>query len=96
MSLYGYSRVNNKKYVKKLKNIRVKKIFIEKSIDSENELKKLLSLVQPKDEILVPKINLFTKNIVDLSSIVSTLNVSGISVTFIDDNLTFKCTPNNK
>ncbi|EPH79680.1 MULTISPECIES: recombinase family protein [Enterococcus] len=96
MSLYGYSRVNNKKYVKKLKNIGVKKIFIEKSIDSENELKKLLSLVQPKDEILVPKINLFTKNIVDLSSIVSTLNVSGISVTFIDDNLTFKCTPNNK
>ncbi|EPI34257.1 recombinase family protein [Enterococcus faecalis] len=92
MSLYGYSRVNNKK----LKNIGVKKIFIETSIDSENELKKLLSLVQPKDEILVPKINLFTKNIVDLSSIVSTLNVSGISVTFIDDNLTFKCTPNNK
>ncbi len=96
MSLYGYSRVNNKKYVKKLKNIGVKKIFIETSIDSENELKKLLSLVQPKDKILVPKINLFTKNIVDLSSIVSTLNVSGISVTFIDDNLTFKCTPNNK
>ena len=58
MSLYGYSRVNNKK----LKNIGVKKIFIETSIDSENELKKLLSLVQPKDEILVPKINLFTKN----------------------------------
>ncbi|MDN3109667.1 recombinase family protein [Enterococcus faecalis] len=96
MSLYGYSRINNKKYIKKLKKIGVKKIFIEKSIDSENELKKLLSLVQPKDEILVPKINLFTKNIVDLSSIVSTLNVSGISVTFIDDNLTFKGTPNNK
>ncbi|MCE3178004.1 MULTISPECIES: recombinase family protein [Enterococcus] len=103
MAIYGYSRVSTsnqdyKTQILKLEDAGAKKIFSEKYTgtkkEGRKELEELLSIVEKGDLVLVTKIDRLARSIVDLNSIISTLNESGVTVTFLDNALTFE--PNKK
>ena len=103
MAIYGYSRVSTsnqdyKTQIFKLEDAGAKKIFSEKYTgtkkEGRKELEELLSIVEKGDLVLVTKIDRLARSIVDLNSIISTLNESGVTVTFLDNALTFE--PNKK
>ncbi|MGH2179996.1 recombinase family protein, partial [Enterococcus faecalis] len=54
------------------------------------EIKKLLSIVKPHDKLLVTKIDRLARSIVDLNSIISSLNNSGVTIIFLDNALIFE------
>lgn len=103
MAIYGYSRVSTsnqdyKTQILKLEDAGAEKIFSEKYTgtkkEGRKELEELLSIVEKGDLVLVTKIDRLARSIVDLNSIISTLNESGVIVTFLDNALTFE--PNKK
>ncbi|MGF1995963.1 recombinase family protein [Enterococcus casseliflavus] len=103
MAIYGYSRVSTsnqdyKTQIFKLEDAGAKKIFSEKYTgtkkEGRKELEELLSIVEKGDLVLVTKIDRLARSIVDLNFIISTLNESGVTVTFLDNALTFE--PNKK
>lgn len=103
MTIYGYTRVStsNQDYqtqIQKLENAGAEKIFSEKYTgtkkEGRKELANLQDTVQKGDQVLVTKIDRLARSIVDLNSIVSSLNDKGITVTFLDNSLTFE--PNKK
>ncbi|OJG47307.1 putative resolvase protein [Enterococcus gallinarum] len=103
MAIYGYSRVSTsnqdyKTQILKLENAGAEKIFSEKYTgtkkEGRKELEELLSIVEEDDLVLITKIDRLARSIVDLDSIISTLNEAGVTVTFLDNALTFE--PNKK
>lgn len=99
MSIYGYSRVStsNQDYqtqIQKLQNAGAEKIFSEKYTgtkkEGRKELSTLLASVKEGDQLLVTKIDRLARSIVDLNSLVSSFNEIGVTVTFLDNALTFE------
>lgn len=99
MTIYGYTRVStsNQDYqtqIQKLENAGAEKIFSEKYTgtkkEGRRELENLQSTVEKGDQVLVTKIDRLARSIVDLNSIVSSLNDKGVTVTFLDNSLTFE------
>jgi DNA invertase Pin-like site-specific DNA recombinase len=101
LTIYGYSRVSTsnqdyKTQIQKLEKAGAeKKIFSEKYTgikkkEGRKELEELLSIVKPGDKVLVTKIDRLARSIVDLNSIISSLNNSGVTITFLDNALTFE------
>jgi DNA invertase Pin-like site-specific DNA recombinase len=99
LAIYGYSRVSTsnqdyKTQIQKLEKAGAKKIFSEKYTgikkEGRKELEELLSIVKPGDKVLVTKIDRLARSIVDLNSIISSLNNSGVTITFLDNALTFE------
>ena len=99
MTIYGYSRVSTssqdyKTQIEKLEQAGAEKIYSEKYTgtkkDGRKELEELLSIVEKEDVVLVTKIDRLARSIVDLNSIISTFNKSGVTITFIDNSLTFE------
>ncbi|MBC1472927.1 recombinase family protein [Listeria seeligeri] len=98
LTIYGYSRVSTssqdyKTQIQKLENAGAEKIYREKYTgtkkDGRKELEELLSVVEKEDVVLVTKIDRLARSIVDLNSIISTLNNAGVTITFLDNTLTF-------
>lgn len=98
LTIYGYSRVSTssqdyKTQIQKLENVGAEKIYSEKYTgtkkDGRKELEELLSVVEKEDVVLVTKIDRLARSIVDLNSIISTLNNAGATITFLDNTLTF-------
>ena len=99
MAIYGYSRVSTsnqdyKTQIQKLEQAGAEKIFSEKYTGTKKEgrieLEELLSIVKTGDKVLVTKIDRLARSIVDLNSIISSLNNSGVTITFLDNALTFE------
>lgn len=99
MPIYGYSRVstNNQDYktqVKKLEDAGAEKIYSETYTGTKKEgrqqLDELLSIVKLGDKVFVTKIDRLARSIVDLNTIVSSLNDAGVTITFLDNSLTFE------
>lgn len=51
---------------------------------------KLLSRAEDGDEVLVTKLDRLSRNTLDMITIVEQLHTKGVSVTFLDDNLSTK------
>lgn len=103
LTIYGYSRVSTssqdyKTQIQKLEQAGAEKIYSEKYTgtkkEGRKELEELLSIVQKEDIVLVTKIDRLARSIVDLNSIISNLNNTGVTVTFLDNSLTFE--PNKR
>lgn len=103
MAIFGYTRVStsNQDYqtqIQKLENAGAERIFSEKYTgtkkEGRRELENLQDTVKKGDQVLVTKIDRLARSIVDLNSIVSSLNGKGVTVTFLDNSLTFE--PNKK
>lgn len=101
---YGYSRVSTsnqdyKTQIQKLENAGAEKIFSEKYTgtkkEGRKELEELLFTVKSGDKVLVTKIDRLARSIVDLNSIISSLNDSGVTITFLDNSLTFEPNKND-
>ncbi|EFQ16891.1 recombinase family protein, partial [Enterococcus faecalis] len=99
LAIYGYSRVSTsnqdyKTQIRKLEEAGAEKIFSEKYTgtkkEGRKELEELLSIVKVGDKVLVTKIDRLARSIVDLNSIISTLNHEGVTISFLDDHLTFE------
>ena len=99
LTVYGYSRVSTssqdyKTQIQKLEQAGAEKIYSEKYTgtkkEGRKELEELLSIVQKEDIVLVTKIDRLARSIVDLNSIISNLNNTGVTVTFLDNSLTFE------
>ncbi|WP_368739209.1 recombinase family protein, partial [Enterococcus faecalis] len=99
LPIYGYSRVSTsnqdyKTQIQKLEKAGAEKIFSEKYTgtkkEGRKELEELLSIVKHGDKVLVTKIDRLARSIVDLNSIISSLNHSGVTITFLDNALTFE------
>ncbi|MGL4644547.1 MAG: recombinase family protein, partial [Vagococcus fluvialis] len=99
MTIFGYTRVStsNQDYqtqIQKLEIAGAKKIFSEKYTgtkkEGRNELVNLQATVEKGDQVLVTKIDRLARSIVDLNSIVSFFNDKGVTVTFLDNSLTFE------
>lgn len=99
MAIYGYSRVSTsnqdyKTQIRKLEEAGAEKIFSEKYTgtkkEGRKELEELLSIVKAGDKVLVTKIDRLARSIVDLNSIISALNHKGVTISFLDDHLTFE------
>ena len=103
MAIFGYTRVStsNQDYqtqIQKLENAGAERIFSEKYTgtkkEGRRELENLQDTVKKGDQVLVTKIDRLARSIVDLNSIVSSLNDKGVTVTFLDNSPTFE--PNKK
>ncbi|OTO02250.1 recombinase family protein [Enterococcus sp. 5B3_DIV0040] len=103
MTILGYSRVSTshqeyKTQIQKLEAAGAEKIFSETYTGTKKEgrkaLEELLLTVENGDHVFVTKIDRLARSIVDLNMIISTLNESGVTVTFLDNALTFE--PNKK
>ncbi|NST49254.1 recombinase family protein, partial [Enterococcus faecalis] len=99
LAIYGYSRVSTsnqdyKTQIRKLEEAGAEKIFSEKYTgtkkEGRKELEELLSIVKAGDKVLVTKIDRLARSIVDLNSIISALNHKGVTISFLDDHLTFE------
>ena len=104
LAIYGYSRVSTsnqdyKTQILKLEDAGAEKIFSEKYTgtkkEGRKELEELLSIVEKGDLVLVTKIDRLARSIVDLNGIISKLNSSGITITFLDNSLTFEPNKND-
>ena len=99
MTIFGYTRVStsNQDYqtqIQKLENAGAEKIFGEEYTgtkkEGRNELINLQATIEKGDQVLVTKIDRLARSIVDLNSIVSFFNDKGVTVTFLDNSLTFE------
>jgi DNA invertase Pin-like site-specific DNA recombinase len=99
MTIFGYTRVStsNQDYqtqIQKLENAGAEKIFSETYTgtkkEGRNELRHLQDAIEKGDQVLVTKIDRLARSIVDLNSIISFFNDKGVTVTFLDNSLTFE------
>ena len=98
MALLGYARVSTSQQkldiqmaALKDKGIRRDRIFSDKASGKNTDrlgLEKLLSRAEDGDEVFCTKLDRLGRNTLDMIQIVEQLHSKGVSVTFIDDNLT--------
>lgn len=99
----GYARVSTvgqglDAQINALKDAGVTKIFKEKITGTKRErpqLDALIDYIREGDEVFVTKIDRLARSIADLSDIVKAINRKGASITFIDNNMTFKSDSND-
>lgn len=96
---YGYARVSTQaqeldNQVSMLEKNGAEVVYSEKFTGTKRnerkELGKLLEVVQAGDEVLVMKIDRLARSIVDLRELISDFLTRGVSVSFINDNMSFK------
>ena len=98
LSIYGYSRVSTsnqdyKTQIQKLERAGAEKIFSEKYTGTKRRkerIRRTTFYCKTGDKVLVTKIDRLARSIVDLNSIISSLNNSGVTITFLDNALTFE------
>nr|WP_144922400.1 recombinase family protein [Paenibacillus bovis] len=77
-----------------LKKEGCERLYVEKvtgtSTAPRKELANMLDNVRAGDTVYVTKIDRLARSIIDLNKIVSELNEKGVSVVFIQDDMTFK------
>lgn len=97
--IYGYSRVSTSKQdlkaqTSKLEQAGATVIYSEKYTgtkkDGRKQLSELLNVVKSGDSVLVTKIDRLARSIVDLKELVQSFTDKGVTVSFIDNNMTFK------
>ena len=96
MSIYGYSRVSTsnqdyKTQIQKLERAGAEKIFSEKYTGTKRRkerIRRTTFYCKTGDKVLVTKIDRLARSIVDLNS--TSLNNSGVTITFLDNALTFE------
>jgi DNA invertase Pin-like site-specific DNA recombinase len=97
MARLGYARVSTSQQkldiqiaALKEKGIRKDRIFTDKASGKNIDrpgLEKLLSRAEDGDEVFCTKLDRLGRNTLDMITIVEELQAKGVSVTFIDDNL---------
>lgn len=90
----GYIRVSTltQNTVRQLDGIEVEKLFIEHSSGKTVErpvLRECISFVREGDTLIVHSMDRLARNLIDLRNIVETLNLKGVMVQFVKENLTF-------
>lgn len=101
--LIGYARVStagqdyeSQKSI--LEDEGCEKIYVEKvtgtSTAQRMELKRATEHVRKGDTLVVTKIDRLARSIIDLNNVVNELSKKGVSVIFIQDNMTFKAGEN--
>lgn len=96
---YGYARVSTTKQeldtqLEKLRNADCEKIFQEKITgtkkDGREELQKMMNLLKQGDIVKITKIDRLARSIPDLRDLIQAMHEKGVSVEFLDNNLSFK------
>ncbi|WHY64704.1 recombinase family protein [Neobacillus sp. SuZ13] len=106
MAFIGYARVstvgqdNGLETQKQLLNdAGCKRIFFEKvtgtSTTKRNELKEAIQFLDKGDTLIVTKIDRLARSIIDLNNIVKELNLKGVNVRFLKENIEFQAGENN-
>jgi DNA invertase Pin-like site-specific DNA recombinase len=100
MATLGYARVSTSQQkldiqiaALKAQSIRKDRIFTDKASGKNTDrpgLERLLNRAEQGDEVLVTKLDRLGRNTLDMITIVEGLHDKGVSVTFIDDNLSTK------
>ena len=90
----GYIRVSTltQNTVRQLDGVKVDKTFTEHSSGKTVErpvLRECISFVREGDTLIVHSMDRLARNLIDLRNIVETLNLKGVVVQFIKENLTF-------
>ena len=90
----GYIRVSTltQNTVRQLDGVKVDKTFTEHSSGKTVErpvLRECISFVREGDTLIVHSMDRLARNLVDLRNTVETLNLKGVVVQFIKENLTF-------
>ncbi|MEH6956769.1 recombinase family protein [Neobacillus drentensis] len=106
MALIGYARVSTvgqengletQKHL--LEEAGCKRIFFEKvtgtSTTKRNELKEAIQFLDKGDTLIVTKIDRLARSIIDLNKIVKELNIKGVNVRFLKENIEFQAGENN-
>jgi DNA invertase Pin-like site-specific DNA recombinase len=97
MAKLGYARVSTNQQkldiqiaALKAQGVRNDRLFSDKASGKDIDrpgLAKLLSRAEDGDEVLVTKLDRLGRNTLDMITIVEQLHKKGVSVTFLDDNL---------
>ncbi|MED4005002.1 recombinase family protein [Priestia aryabhattai] len=106
MVLVGYARVSTvgqdnglETQKQLLEEAGCKRIFFEKvtgiSRLKRNELNEAIKFLNEGDTLVVTKIDRLARSIIDLNNIVKELNVKGVSVRFLKENIEFQVEENN-
>jgi len=100
MAKLGYARVSTSQQkldiqiqALKAQGVRKDRIFMDKASGKDTDrpgLERLLSRAEEGDEVLVTKLDRLGRHTLDMITIVEQLHGRGVSVTFIDDNLSTK------
>ena len=98
LSIYGYSRVSTsnqdyKTQIQKLEQAGAEKSSVKNIREQKRRKKRIRRTTiycKNGDKVLVTKIDRLARSIVDLNSIISSLNNSGVTITFLDNALTFE------
>ncbi|MGJ7912623.1 recombinase family protein [Neobacillus sp. LXY-1] len=106
MALIGYARTSTvgqdngletQKHL--LDEAGCKRIFFEKvtgtSTINRNELKEATQFLDRGDTLIVTKIDRLARSIIDLHNIVRELNIKGVNVRFLKENIEFQAGENN-
>jgi DNA invertase Pin-like site-specific DNA recombinase len=100
MTKLGYARVSTsqqkldiQKEALKAQGVRKDRVFTDKASGkntARSGLARLLNRAEEGDEVLVTKLDRLGRNTLDMIQIVEQLHDRGVSVTFLDDNLSTK------
>lgn len=99
MEKIGYARVSTTgqdldSQIESLEEKGCTKIFKEKvtgkSTEPRTALKEMLNYVRKGDIVYITKIDRLARSIIDLNNIVEQLNDKGVSIIFIQDDMSFK------
>ncbi|EAC4779521.1 recombinase family protein [Listeria monocytogenes] len=102
----GYARVSTvgqdlQTQIEKLKNTGITDdyLFIEKksgtTTRNRHELENLLKQARNGDHVFVTKIDRLARSIIDLNNVMNRFKEKGVSVTFLDNNMTFEADTEN-
>ncbi|EOD1914118.1 recombinase family protein [Listeria monocytogenes] len=102
----GYARVSRvgqdlQTQIEKLKNAGITDdyLFIEKksgtTTRNRHELENLLKQARNGDHVFVTKIDRLARSIIDLNNVMNRFKEKGVSVTFLDNNMTFEADTEN-
>lgn len=102
----GYARVSTvgqdlQTQIEKLKDAGITNdyLFIEKksgtTTRNRHELENLLKQARNGDHVFVTKIDRLARSIIDLNNVMNRFKEKGVSVTFLDNNMTFEADTEN-
>lgn len=107
MAVYGYARVSTNQQDLKTQEAKLKEAGAEvilqekytgKQREGRVELDKLIKILQESTEpnqVKVTKIDRLARSIMDLKQLIKEITDTGASITFLDNNLTFKANSND-
>lgn len=105
MTKYGYARVSTARQeldsqVEQInaQDVELDNIYKEKITGSKKDRPQLINLlntIQAGDTVLITKIDRLARSIIDLKEIIEQIRQKGVTVSFLNDNLTFSPNSNN-